>query len=265
MPSFTGKTFSNFYKNLLSTDQPSNTGIDVDAARVQDGAGNNSAILLSDDQLIVQPVNGDGNGAFRVRDTNGYTVLSVDTANSLVTSGASTTNVLTLYKEMGLYDFSPSILGYHYPLIANNMFYVSGSETFNADNDFGNGDDPATTLDVSGLSEPLNAIAIYWLLDDNITLDSVRYMTRCDNSSADTLNFHLLSYAMDTSTNHGDLSDGTVHASGQEAAAINTTIRTGTLSLDSEDIDIGRVVIGFVESTSTADVSVSFSIKYHIR
>ena len=66
MPSFTGKTFSNFYKNILSTDQPANTGIDSSLARVQDGEGSNSAIFLSDDQLIVQPVNDDTTAAFRV-------------------------------------------------------------------------------------------------------------------------------------------------------------------------------------------------------
>ena len=133
---------------------------------------------------------------------------------------------------------------------------------FAADTDWGNGTDPATTLDVSGLTAQENAIAVYWYLDDDITLDSVRYMATADGS--DGLIFHLLSYAVDTSTNYGDLSGGTVQASGSVSAAA-TTIRTGTLSLDSEDIDAGRVVIGFVESDSTTDLSVHFNIKYHIR
>ena len=259
MPSFTGKTFANFYKNILSTAQPANTGIDSSAARVQDGEGSNSAIFLSDDQLIVQPVNDDTTAAFRVRTVSGDNPFIVDATNQVVKAGASNANVLTLYKEMGLYDFTPAA-GYHYPLVANMMHFETA---FAADTDWGNGTDPATTLDVSGLTAQENAIAVYWYLDDDITLDSVRFMATADGT--DVLGFHLLSYAVDTTTNYGDLSGGTVQASGGLISAAATTIRTGTLTLDSEDIDSGRVVIGFVESDSTTDLSVHFNIKYHIR
>ena len=258
MPSFTGKLFSNFYKNILSTNQPANTGIDSSLARGQDGEGRDSAIWLSDDQVVVQPVNDDTTATFRVKTTSGAYPLIVDATNKVVKAGAGNANVLTLYKEMGLYDFTPAA-GYHYPLVANMMHFETA---FAADTDWGNGTDPATTLDVSGLTAQENAIAVYWYLDDDITLDSVRYMATADGS--DGLIFHLLSYAVDTSTNYGDLSGGTVQASGSVSAAA-TTIRTGTLSLDSEDIDAGRVVIGFVESDSTTDLSVHFNIKYHIR
>ena len=265
MASFLTKTFASFFNRILQLGKATNDGIDGTTYTIESGDGAKSAIGISDDQFIVKPQNDNTTSTLVVQNKDANNIFTVDTSSSLVKAGSSQSNVLTLNKEMGLYDFSPGTAGYHYPLIANNMFYVASSETFNSDNDWGNGTDPATTLDVSELTETENAIAIYWLLDDNIALDSVRYMARCDNSSTDTLDFHLLSYAMDTSTNHGDLSCGTVHASGQEAAAVNTTVRTGTLTLDSEDIDSGRVVIGFVESTSTADVSVSFSIKYHIR
>ena len=261
MPSFTGKLFSNFYKNILSTDQPANTGIDSTIARVQDGDGNNSALWLSDDACQVRPVNDDTTATFVVRNQSGGRILNVDSSNSAVACGVGLTNALTLYKDMGLYDFSPTA-GYHNPLIANTMFIPTGATAFAADNDWGNGTDPATTLDVSGLTQQENAIAVYWYLDNNITLDSVRFMATADGS--DTLTFHLFSYAIDTTTNYGDLSGGTVQASGS-VAATNSTIKTGTLSLDSEDIDSGRVVIGFVESDSTTDLSVHFNIKYHIR
>ena len=176
--------------------------------------------------------------------------------------GADRVSATTLFKGMGLYDFSPTA-GYHYPLIANTMFVPTGATAFAGDNDWGNGADPATTLDVSGLTAQENAIAVYWYLENNITLDSVRFMATADGSA--TLNFHLFAYTLDTSSNHGDLSSGVVHANGT-VAATNSTIKTGTFTLDTADIDAGKVVVGFVENvTDTSDVSISFNIKYHIR
>ena len=88
-------------------------------------------------------------------------------------------------------------------------------------------------------------------------------MATADGSA--TLNFHLFAYTLDTSSNYGDLSAGAVHANGT-VAATNSTIKTGTFTLDTADIDAGKVVVGFVENvTDTSDVSVSFQIKYHIR
>ena len=165
-----------------------------------------------------------------------------------------------MVKEMGLYEFSPNASAYHYPLIANRVGMAAGVESLSFDSDWGNGVDPAATLDVSGLTDPENAIAIYWYLDHDITLDSVRYMARADGSV--TLNFHLESYTMDTV---GDLSSGTTCANAS-VDATSTAIKTGTFSLDSADIDSGKVVIGFVEGESgTNDISCSFKINYHIR
>ena len=163
---------------------------------------------------------------------------------------------------MGLYDFSPTA-GYHYPLIANTMFIPTGAEAFAGDNDWGNGADPATTLDVSELTQQENAVAVYWYLENNITLDSVRWIATSDSSSL--LYFHLFAYTLDTSSQFGDLSSGAVHANGT-VAATNATVKTGTFTLDTADIDAGKVVVGFVENvTDTSDVTVSFNIKYHIR
>ena len=272
MPTFTGKTFSNFYKNLLGIDQSINRGVAVTNRAVQDGAGNNTSVSLSDDVLQVKPENDDTTGTMLVKNQSGSNILAVDTTNSRVFAGASQVSVTTMKKEMGLYDFSPNAAGNHYPLIANNAFvgFTAGSpdvinEALTYDDDWGNGTDPATTLDVSALTDPENAIAIYWYLENNITLDSVRYMCTSDGSS-ETLNFHLFAYDLDVSTNHGDLSGGTVHANASETGATAGAIRTGTFTLDTADIDASKVVIGFAEpSSSTDDFSVHFNIKYHIR
>ena len=263
MPSFTGKTFSNFYKNLLGINQTSNTGVDATTRTVQDGAGNNTVISLSDDQLLVQPVNDDTTGAFTVQNQSGSAILSVDTSDSLVKAGLSRINTLTLFKDMGLYDFSPTA-GYHNPLIANNMMFSdSGSDIVEDQSMFSNGADPATTLDLSANGTARVAVACYWYLENDITLDSIRYMVTTDGN--DTLEFHLFSYTLDVSSNLGDLSAGTLNAHVHSVSSTSTTFKTGTLSLDTADIDANKVVIGFVESDSTTDITCALNIKYHIR
>ena len=66
MPTFTGKTFASFYKNILGLNQSSNTGVDATTRVVHDGAGNSTSVSLSDDVLQVQPVNDDTTGTFLI-------------------------------------------------------------------------------------------------------------------------------------------------------------------------------------------------------
>lgn len=263
MPSFVSKRFNTYFKNILGIDQSTNAGVDAATRVVQDGAGKNTVISLSDDQLLVKPNTDNSATAFDVNNVGGDSILSVDTTNKVVKLGDSAVNGLTLFKEMGLYDFSPSTAGYHFPLIANTMFVPTGATAFAADEDWGNGTDPATTLDVSGLTNIHQPIACFWYLENNITLDSVRYMANADNSV--TLNFHLYAYDLDVSSNHGDLSGGAVHANAS-VSATSGTVKTGTFTLDTADINAGKVVIGFAENVeSTVDMSCAFTIKYHIR
>ena len=259
MPTFTGKTFASFYKNLLGIDQTSNAGVDDTPRKLQDGSGVDTSISIAKNGMIVQPENADSTSTMLVRTLLGANVLSVDTDNSKVKTGASQVDATTQFKEMGLYDFTPAA-GYHYPLVANTMHFETA---FAADNDWSNGSDPPLALDVSGLTAQENAIAVYWYLDNAITISSVRYMATADGSA--TLNFHLFEYTLDTSTNHGDLSGGSVVANASVAATA-TTIKTGTFTVDSANVAAGKVIIGFVENvTDTSDVSVTFNIKYNIQ
>tara|TARA_Y100000310_G_scaffold222292_1_gene224006 strand:+ start:229 stop:1014 length:786 start_codon:yes stop_codon:yes gene_type:complete len=261
MPTFREKAYSTYFKRIFQISQTTNVGADATLRAVETGDGATTSISLSDDVLKVQPVNDSTTGTFLCNTSGGSSILSVDTTNSKVLLGASQVPP-TLFKEMGIYDFSPTA-GYHYPLIAHNMIVPTGATAFAGDNDWGDGTDPATTLDVSGLTAQENAIAVYWYLENDITLDSVRFIATADGSA--TLNFHLFGYDMDVSSNFGDLSGGTVHAHATVVATA-TTIKTGTFTLDNAEIDASKVVIGFVENVSdTSDVSVSLNLKYHIR
>ena len=263
MPTFSQTTFSSFWKRILQFGHSGNNGTPTSTTNIQSGDGVATSVSLSDDVLQVQPVNDNTTGAMLVKNQGGDNILAVDTTNSKVLAGASQVSVNTIIKEMGLYDFSPTA-GYHYPLISTNMMFSdSGDDIIGDSSMFGNGADPATTLDLSADGTAIIATACYWYLDNNITLDSIRFMATA-NASA-TLNFHLFAYTLDTSSNHGDLSSGAVHANGT-VAATNTTVKTGTLTLNTADIDAGKVVVGFIENvTDTSDVTVSFNIKYHIR
>ena len=262
MPSFQGNPLANFYKRIMQINQTSNTGVDATTRNIQTGDGTNTALSLSDDQVMVKPQTDNTTSALSVANQGGSNILEVDTANSLVKAGASLVNVNTMHKSMGLYEFSPAGTGYHNPLIANRVG-MQGAEALTSDTDWGTSTDPPTTLDVSGLADPENAIAVYWNIHHNITIDSVYYHIVADGSV--TCNMHIMSYTLDNDTNYGDLSAGAVCASGS-VSAISTGTKQGTLSLNSANVDNGKVLIGFCEnSTNANDFSIILDIYYHIR
>ena len=264
MPAKTGTTPASHYKRDLTLNQTSNTGFENTAKEVQTGDGVSSAVSIGKAGMIVKPTSSalDTTGNFNVQTSGGDQILQANTDDSTVKAGASLANVLTMHKSMGLYEFSPASAGYHYPLIANRVG-MQGAEALTADADWGNGTDPATTLDVSGLTDPENAIAVYWNIHHNITLDSVNYHVIADGTA--TINIHLFSYTIDVSSGYGDLSAGAVCASGS-ASAIATGTKKGTLSLDSANVDSGKVIVGFIENvTDTSDLSIVLDIYYHIR
>ena len=264
MPTFQGKPPADYYKRQLQVSQSSNTGFDNSSRSIESGDGVASAVKIGKAGLSIKPTSSalDASGNFNVQTSGGDQILQANTTDSTVKAGASLANVLTMHKEMGVYEFSPNGAGYHYPLIANRVG-MQGAEGLTYDDDWGNGTDPATSLDVSELEDPENAIAVYWYIQHNITLDSVRSMVRADTTG--TINMHLMSYDLDTTTNHGDLSNGVVCASGS-IPATSSTVKTGTFTLDSADINSGKVVVGFLENASdTGDVSLALDIYYHIR
>ena len=253
----TNKTYASRYKTDVSVSQTSNVGFDATTRKICSGDGADSSLSLSDDVLQVQPQNDDTTGTFLVKNPGGSNILAVDTTNSLVKTGASQVNALTLFKEMGLYDFTPASGSAYYPLVANVMHFETAYTT-----DSWGGTIP-TTLDVSGLTAQENAIAVYWYLENDITIDSVRFLATADGNT--TIDFHIMSYDIDTSSNHGDLSDGTQVAVFSEQDLTNAKIHTGTFSINTADNDAGRVLIGLLQAGSTNDISVHLNIKYHIR
>ena len=259
--SLTGKSPSETYKDIAYVDN-SNNGVTTSLKEVKTGSGSSTALQVSDRSLLVKSAT-DNTTALDVQNASGSSKLLVDTTNNYVK--ANGVHVNAQYKEFGLYDFSPTA-GYHYGMISSNVMESSGGADFASTTAWGNGADPATSLEIHSahVSVALDGFPSYWYLMDSISIDEIRVLARCDSS--ENLNFHVYSYDLDTSTNHGNLSGGTLIAHiNSVMAATGLAIKTDTLVIDSDTVAANKILVAFVENEDgTGDISCQLNIKYHI-
>ena len=258
--SFVGKLVAASYKDILQIDN-SNNGVTSSLKQLKTGSGDNASLQLSDRSFLVKSST-DNTSAFEVQDSGGSSKLLVDTTNGYIK--ANGVHVNTIYKEFGVFDYSPT-QGNHQPMICNNMMFSDSGVDFATSTLGGTGTDPATSYDISAhASHSTVFTCCYWYVMDDIYIDQIRVMARCDSS--ENLNFHVYSYDLDTSTNYGDLSNGTLVAHiGSVMAATNTTIKTDTLAIDSAAVSSGKVILAFVENEDgTGDITAQLNIKAHI-
>jgi len=268
----TNKTYASRYKTDVSVSQTSNVGFDANTRKLCSGDGADSSLSLSDDVLQVQPVNTETDSditTFVVKSASGSNILTTDTYNKRVLCGSSQINALTQYKEFSCVNLAPSA-GYHKVLASKGDVFHNTDAIEEVS--LGNGDDPATTFDISAEIDTTNIVPLYWYLPDAITVVAVHVLAGGSGAStAPDLNFQLYSYALDTSTNHGDLSDGTlvagtVGATGNFMTDIHEDlIKYQSLANCPTDVAAGRVILATVESTGTDVISVNMIVKYHIQ
>ena len=269
MPTFTGKAFANFYKNILGINQSSNTGVDATTRTVQDGAGNTTAISLSDDVLSVQPQTDDTTGVMLVKNQAGSNILAVDTTNSKVLLGASQLPP-TQYAYFGTDNNASSVLAadihYAIPFVTNQSSAVTisfGSATSSSFNDT----NPSTS--VSFTQSANTYTTYYWYVMDNITIDAVVWLHGADNATGEATAAHLMAYTVDidNGSTSGDLSAGVVVADG--ATITNAgweQIYYQSMTVQSADVDAGKVILfTFASDTVNSDYSINATVKYHIR
>ena len=265
MPSFTGKTFSSFYKNLLGINQSSNTGVDTTTRTIQDGAGNNSSLSLSDDVAQVQPQNDDTAVAFGVKDSSGDYIFAVDTLNKKVIGGESLLPTNTLYSYFGAGSALGlgAVAGTHYLIPFGNTLTTSAVVAF------GTGTNPSISYDVSANNNGDDLTMMLWYVPDDITIDQVHLFTGGDAASGDTINIHLMSFDIDkgSGAGKGDLSNGVVVVSGADIASLGyENIIYQATSPSTADVDGGKVIVATFESNGTnSNYAVNITVKYHIR
>ena len=275
MPSFTGKTFSNFYKNLLGINQTTNTGVDTTTREVQDGAGNNTAISLSDDNLTVKPQNNNTTTTFTVSNAAGNRVFGVGTTDNNVYGGLSLVNLHTHYAYFAT-DFSESsafAADIHHAITFGTSTAASSSFQMGTANTSSFGDtDPASTLTItgSGFEAAQYTTNRYWYVMDNITIDAVSWWHGADSATGDVTVAHLMGYDVvsDNSSTSGDLSSGVVLADGDTITnAGEEQIYYQSMTVQSADVDAGKVIMftfAFDDQEGT-DYSINATVKYHIR
>ena len=271
MASFTGSALKSFYKDILHTSN-SNTGIGNTLKQITCGDGDATAFHLSARNVKVQP-NADTTTNTVIYDKDGNALVTVDSTNDLVKAGIGQHTVNTQFKSFGLWDFSPSA-GEHHNLTTAPMI------TSTSDGDFtgevngaawgGTGTNPATSLTVA--SAALELIPSLWVLQQNIKIDQIQYIMSSD--AASTINIHLMSYSIVTGSGStsGDLSSGGVLAqtgSADDSLSPVTTgadrVSSGTLTINTADVDSGKALVVFAEASDTDDFTIQVNIKYHLR
>ena len=261
MPTFTGKTFASFYKNLLGLNQSSNTGVDSTTRKIHDGIGNETSISLSDDVLQVQPVTDNGI-AMLVKNQGGDTVFAVDTTNKKVQ--ANGVNTTTQYVNFGVSSGGAlaAVAGTHYAVPYSHMISATAVT-------MGTSADPATSYDISANNNGDDMAMMLWYVPDDITIDQVYWMAGGSAASGDTINIHLMSYDFDAGTGagKGDLSNGAVVAGGADIASLGyENIVQQSIAPASADVDAGKVCMATFESNGTnSDYSINITVKYHLR
>tara|TARA_Y100000593_G_scaffold95110_1_gene199854 strand:+ start:5604 stop:6398 length:795 start_codon:yes stop_codon:yes gene_type:complete len=250
--SLEGKKVKESYKDLIHANN-NNDGIGTTQKQLHTGKGDALPLKVGTRGVSVAPgVN--TNSTFQVSNAAGTNLLTVDSTNKLVKAGTSQHIVNQQYKEFGLWDFSPNAVGKHHPMIAINSLDPQSAATFTAHADFGGGGtDPVTSLDIDSDADFRGiAMACMWYVPTKITITEARILATADDTM--NLNFHIYSYDLDTSSNHGDLSNGTLIAhAGSSLAMTNAVLKTTTLTIDSAIISSGKVIMVFAENETDAD------------
>ena len=264
MPTFTGKTFSSFYKNLLGLNQSSNTGVDATLRTIHDGAGQSTAISLCDDTLLVQPINDNTPSTLLVKNKAGDIIFSVSTADSTVLIGDSLVAANTQYAYFGISSGGglAAVAGTHYAVAFGNTLSAGAVA-------MGTGGEPSTSYDISANNNGDDMAMMLWYIPDNITIDQVYWMSGGSAATGDTINIHLLSCDFDAGVGagKGDLSNGTVVAGGADKASLGyENIIYESIAPSSANVDAGKVCMLTFESNGTnSDYAINATVKYHIR
>ena len=272
MPTFQGKTFASYFRNILGMNQSSNTGVDTTTRNVHDGAGQSTSISLSDDVLSVQPVTDNTTGTMLVKNQGGSNILAVDTTNSKVLTGASQVAANTQYTHFGIHSlstvWSSGAADQHYavPFQANSNANSSLLNLGSSQSSSFNDTNPASSLTISSTADDL--VVMLWHIIDNITIDAVHWFVSDDASSGSDVAAHLMSYAIDKggSSTSGDLSGGVVVADGANLTMAGyEQLYYQSMTIQSADVDAGKVILFVFTMDQALDTSINATVKYHIR
>ena len=267
--SFTGNALKDVYKDILHTNN-SNTGLSTTIKQVTCGDGDNTSLYLSNRNAKIQP-SADSTTNTAIYDADGNVLFAVDSTNDIVKAGLGQHTVNTQYHQFGVFDFSPTA-GEHHALMNNSWMPEVTVYTGEANGAAwgGTGTNPATSLTLASASQEL--VPALCIAQGNIAIDEVQYIMGSD--AASTINLHIMQYDIVTGAGStaGDLSNGVVLAQTGSASDSLSPVTTGddrvsigTLTINTANVDNGKVIIAFAEASDTDDMTVNLNIKYHLR
>ena len=272
MPTKTGKPYGTYYGNDLAIDQSTNTGVDEVSRRIQDGFGNNTAMIISDDALLVKPISDNMNATLAVLNKTGSTIFAVDTLNNRVLASLSQVAINTQYSYFGI-DASGSVnfeadIHYAIPFVSAQTAGVGtatamGAATTSSFNDT----EPGSSLTLSTYANL--DLQAYWYVMDNITIDEIKWWHAADAATGDDVAAHVMAYTVVTTAGatSGDLSSGVVVADG--ATITNAGYEQAyyqAMTIQSADVDAGKVILfTFASDTVNSDYTINATVKYHLR
>ena len=263
MAGLTGKTPSATHKDLLKIEN-SNSGIDDTLRQIESGSGVGSALYIEKNSIKVQPT-ADDTGVVHVKDKDGDSIFKIDTTNDLVSSLGHYSNTQYAYFGANYVDISGLAANTHYPIPFSSS---SGGATGTNDVDFGTGTDPSDTFTTADTDTQYASqiVPMLWRVPDNITIDSITHIEGADNATGDTTRMHLKSFTF-TSGATACLTAGALLAHNSDVTnAGNEQPYLSTWTVDSANVDAGKVILCFFRSDSVnSDFSINVTVKYHLR
>ena len=261
--SLVGKKISSSFKDILQIDN-SGSGLTTSLQVVKDGEGNQSCLYISDDNLKIQPENDDTAVLVTINDKDSNNLVQIDSTNDLVKALGNNVNTQFTHFGANYVDFSNVAAGTHYPVPFGG---ANGGASATNDVDFGTNVDPDLTFTTANTDTQYASqiVPMMWLINNNITIDSINHIEGGDTSTGDVTRLHLLSFDF-TSGSTSCLTAGTLLAHSADITnAGNEQVYKGAWTIDSSDVASGKVILCFFRSDSVnSDYSVNVNIKYHL-
>tara|TARA_Y100001938_G_scaffold147992_1_gene230514 strand:+ start:909 stop:1694 length:786 start_codon:yes stop_codon:yes gene_type:complete len=259
MGSLAGKSPSSTYKSLLKVADETN-GVSTSRSQIEDGEGTATCLSVSDDQLQILPQNDNTTSTVRIRNRSGAQIFTADTSNNVLKVGITQTPTNTQILEFHAKTLVPTGAGTHmFVGRAMASYSLSAVET-----SCGTGTDPDTTLDAGAATDDL--LQNLFIVPVTSTIDACKFMVSTVTDTDCTINVHLYKFTMTNagSTDDGNLTGGTLLASGQATAVDRNVIKTVDCTINSSAVSAGEVIACFVENeTNTDSIFIQTQVLYH--
>jgi len=261
MAGLTAKTPSATYKDLLKIEN-SNSGVDDTLRQIESGSGVGSALYIEKNSVKITPTT-DDTALLDVKNKSGTTKFKIDSTNNAVSALGHNVNTQYAYFGANYVDFSTLAANTHYAV----PFTMGGISSTN-DVDFGTGTDPDDTFTTADTNTQYASqlVPALWRVPDNITIDSVTHIEGADDATGDTTRMHLKSFTF-TSGATACITAGALLAHNSDVTnAGNEQPYLSTWTVDSANVDAGKVILCFFRSDSVnSDFSINVTVKYHLR